>query len=151
MEDQEFNQKVALSLAGCQLVEQELKLYISEALLLAKRSIGKRMPFKMTGEDYQDSPLERLIGIFRKLTDNDILVRDLDAFKRERNFLSHAAITSCLDFEGNLQGSAATEIEPRLAAIRAESERLVYAIHEEANKFTVLLAFDESLAPERTE
>jgi len=55
----------------------------------------------MSGEDYQDSSLEGLIKIFKKLTSNETLARNLEAFKRERNFLSYEAITSCL-VEGDL-------------------------------------------------
>lgn len=145
MKAHDFYQKVALSLAGCQLVEQELKLYISEALLLAKICVGTRMPFNMSGEDFQDAPLERLINTFKKLCDNATLIRDLGSFKDERNFLSHRAITSCLDHVGDLVDSDVDEVNPRLVAIQSESDRLVRAIHEEANKFTVLLAFDETL------
>lgn len=145
MKAHDFYQKVALSLAGCQLVEQELKLYISEALLLAKKCVGSRMHFDMSGDDFQDAPLERLIKTFRKLCNNTSLVQDLGRFKDERNFLSHRAITSCLDFVGELVDSEIDAIEPRLVEIQKESDRLVRAIHEEANKFTVLLAFDETL------
>jgi hypothetical protein len=81
MNDDEFYLKVAYALSGCQLVEQELKLYITEALQLVKKCIDKRMPFKMRGEDYANASLERLIDIFRKLTDNDVLVLQLSQFK----------------------------------------------------------------------
>lgn len=145
MERREFYEKVAASLAGCQLVEQELKLYIAEAFVLAQRCIGTRMPFKMSGDDFEDSSLERLIGTFRKLCDNAELVRALTAFKDERNFLSHKAITSCLDFNGELIDSELAAIEPKLSAIQKESDRLVRAIHDEFNKISVQLAFDPAL------
>lgn len=142
METEEFYLKIAQSLAGCQLVEQELKLYITEALLLAKKCVGQRMPFKMSGEDYENSSLEKLIGIFRKFSDNAALVAALEAFKKERNFLSHEAIAHCLDFEERLLESSVSEMKPRLETIQREAERLRHAVHEEANKFTVFLAFE---------
>jgi hypothetical protein len=142
MDRDEFYLKVAHALSGCQLVEQQLKLYISEALELAKKCIGKRMAFKITGEDYEDSSLERLIDIFRKLSDNEQLVADLRRFKNERNFLSHKGIAHCLDYEGDLFFSTAAEYEARLAAIQVEAERLRRALHAEGSMVRVELDFD---------
>lgn len=143
MKEDDFYLKVAHALSGCQLVEQQLKLYIAQGLELAKKCIGKTMPFRMTGEDYADSSLERLIGIFRKLCDNEALVADLGQFKDERNFLSHKGITHCLDLEGELFHSTAIEFQDRLAAIQTEAQRLYISIDEEANKFRVHLWFDD--------
>jgi hypothetical protein len=146
MDENDFYLKVARALSGCQLVEQQLKLNITEALELAKKCIGEKMPFKMTGEDYADSSLERLIEIFRKLSDNEALVAELRKFKNERNFLSHKGITHCLDCEGELFHSTALEFQGRLAAIQNEAQRLYIAIHEEANKFRGHLWFDDLTA-----
>ncbi len=143
MDEDDFYLKVAHALSGCQLVEQELKLYITEALELAKKCIGDKMPFKMSGEDYADSSLERLIEIFKKLTDNETLVTELRQFRDERNFLSHKGITHCLDYEGALFHSTAFEFQDRLKAIQNEALRLRGALHEEANKFRGHLWFDD--------
>lgn len=143
MDEDAFYRNVAYALSGCQLVEQQLKLYITEALELARKCIKGKMPFKMSGEDYADSSLERLIEAFKKLTDNEQLVADLKRFKAERNFLSHRGITHCLDYEGELFYSTAEEFQGRLDSIKVEAERLRGAIHEEANKFRVHLWFDD--------
>lgn len=145
MTSDEFHRKIALSLTGCQLVEQELKLYIAEALLLAKKCVGSRMPFTMSGDDFENEPLGRLIDTFAKLCDNTALIKDLRTFTKERNFLSHKAITSCLDFCGEFIESEINAIEPKLSAIQKDSDRLARAIHDEFNKISVQLAFDESL------
>ncbi len=141
MKEDEFYLKIAQALSGCQLIEEKLKLYIAEALELASKCINERMPFKMKGEDYADSSLERLIHTFKKLTENEQLVRELNNFKNERNFLSHKGITHCLDYEGELSASAAAEINERIENIKSESSRLLIAIHKEANKFRCHLYF----------
>ncbi len=146
MDEDDFYLTVAHSLSGCQLVEQQLKLYITEALELSKKCIGGKIPFKLAGEDYADSSLEKLIDIFRKLNDNDSLLADLRQFKKERNFLSHRGITHCLDYEGELSESTVLEFQERLTAIQAEAQRLYIAIHEEANKFRGHLWFDDLTA-----
>ncbi len=101
------------------------------------------MSFKMSGEDYADSSLESLIKIFKKLNGNETLVTELNQFRKERNFLSHKGITHCLDYEGELFYSTASEIQERLDAIQSEALRLRSALHEEANKFRGYLWFDD--------
>src|SRR4029453_16107093 len=113
---------------------QELKLYITEALELAKKCIGSKMPFKISGEDYANTPLEGLIKIFKKLSDNDALVAELEGFKKERNFLSHKAITHYLDHESELSIAEDDEFQGRLENIQKEAKRLRDALHLEGNK-----------------
>lgn len=60
MTPHDFHLKVAQALTGCQLVEQELKLYISEALELVIKALDGRLPFSMSGRDYENSSLEGL-------------------------------------------------------------------------------------------
>jgi len=139
----DFYLQVAFALSGCQLVEQQLKLYISEALELAQKCIGKRMPFKMSGDDYEDASLEKLIEIFKKFTNNQTLVAELRRFKDERNFLSHKGISHCLDPEGELFETTAVDFQERLQTIQQEANRLYLAIYEEANNFRVHLYFEE--------
>lgn len=141
--DDDFYLRVAHALSGCQLVEQELKLYIAEALELVHKSVEGKLPFSMNGEDYADASLERLIDIFRKLSRNPTLVTELRKFKDERNFLSHKGIAHCLDPDGELDYVTASEFQNRLAAITPDAQRLRLEIHEEANKFRGHLWFDD--------
>jgi hypothetical protein len=143
LNEDEFYLKVAYALSGCQLVEQELKLYISQALELVRKCVGRRMSFNMSGEDYENASLERLIGTFKKLTSNQELVKELDKFKSERNFLSHKGISHCLDYEGDYFHSIAENFQKRLDAIKVEAKRLQIVIHDEANKFRGYLYFEE--------
>jgi hypothetical protein len=142
MKDHDFYLKVARALTGCQLVEQELKLYIAEALQLAKKRIGDQMPFRMSAKDYENAPLERLVTTFSKLTNNEPLVSSLNKFKDERNFLSHKAITHCLDPEGELSILDVSDVQLRLDSIQRRSEELVREINEEANKWRGNLWFE---------
>jgi hypothetical protein len=142
-DEDEFFLRVAEALSGCQLIEQELKLYITEAFDLVRKRVTGQLPFKLSGDDYQDSSLEKLIGMFRKLCDNETLVQRLNKLKDERNFLSHKAITHCMDHEQGLSYPAVVELEPRLSAIASEAHALRIAIHDEANKFRGHLFFDE--------
>ena len=142
MDKDEFFLKVAHALSGCQLVEQQLKLYITEALALVEKCVEGKMSFRISGEDYEDSSLERLIGTFRKLSDNEQLITDLNKFKDERNFLTHKGITHCLDWDEEMFDSAVTNFESRLADIQKEAKRLREAIHLESHKFIGHLYFE---------
>jgi hypothetical protein len=138
----DFYLQVAFALSGCQLVEQELKLYVTRAFALAKKCIGHRMAFKMSGDDYEDASLERLIEVFRKFTNNEALISDLRKFKKERNFLSHKGIAYCLDPMDELGEMSVAELMPRLSEIQREAQRLRLSIHEEAGKFLGHLYFE---------
>jgi hypothetical protein len=137
MDKDEFFLRVAHALSGCQLVEQELKLYITEVLDLVRKWIAGRIPFKLSGEDYANSSLERLIEAFRKYSNNPTLVSELEEFKKERNFLSHKGITTCLDYEDELFYAAAADFSIRLQTIQLEAERIRKVIHEAARNLEV--------------
>ncbi len=139
-----FHENVTTALMGCQLVEQELKLYITGALDLVRKRLEHRLRFKMHGEDYEDSALERLIDTFNKLTNNEQLVKDLRAFKKERNYLSHKGIAHCLDPDDDLMDAAMEDFSARLERIQAEARRLRIAIHEEGNNFLGYLVFEDT-------
>jgi hypothetical protein len=142
MEKDEFFLKVAHALSGCQLVEQQLKLYITEALALVEKCVEGKMIFRMSGEDYEDSSLERLVETFKKLSNNEQLITDLNKFKAERNFLTHKGISHCLDWDEEMFLSAVTSYELRLVNIQKEANRLREAIHLESHKFIGHLYFD---------
>jgi hypothetical protein len=134
----DFFLKVAYALEGCQLVEQALKLYITEALELAKQCIGHKIPFKMSGKDYDNLPLRQLIIVFHKLSDDETLVKDLDEFRKKRNRLSHQGITRRLDPDGELDGCGMSEFDDELATIAPEAQRLTRKIFEKS----AVLGFD---------
>lgn len=142
MRKHDYFLRVAHSLAACQVVELQLKLYMTQAFELVKKSIAGRMPFEMTGADYKDASLERLIEIFKKLSGNPSLVKKLTKFKNERNFVAHKAIAACLDPEGELNASAASGLQPRLDEIEKEAGRLTDEIQREAMKIFIHLYLD---------
>lgn len=135
MNSSEFLLEVAEALAGCQAVELDLKLYITHALSKARRIINNRVPFKFSGEDYDDASLERLIEIFKKTCNNDDLVKRLGQFKTKRNFLAHKAIAKCIaDEEGNLDNLTMAGLHLDLSIIKKDADELINAIRLEHQK-----------------
>lgn len=140
-DDDAFYLKTAYALGACQLLEQELKLYISGALQLVHRCVGGKVPFKFSGDDFLDASLERLIDTFRKLSDNDALVVRLRKFKDTRNFLAHRSISECLDYDGDLFLPDSEETAALLTSIQEEANMLRHAVRYEAQKFEAELDF----------
>ncbi|WP_417438871.1 hypothetical protein [Idiomarina sp.] len=142
MEQDEFFLKVSRALSGCQMVEMELKLYLAHAVALIKKRLGDRMPFGMSGDDFQNHSLERLITEFKKFSDNQELVKRLNKFKDERNFLSHKAIASCIDAHNGYQEWQAASLDERLLKIEKEASELFLAIHNDSTRFLGYLWFE---------
>jgi hypothetical protein len=146
----DFPLKVYHALLGCQILERELKRYITEALALAKKFHGTKMPVKMINQDYANRfsgdyakfSLGGLIRVFKELSDNEALVMELNEFKKNRNDLCHKGITNCLDLDGELDYVSMSEFQNQLAAIAPEAQRLRLAVYE-ANRFGVYLDFDD--------
>jgi hypothetical protein len=147
MGENEFYLEVAYALAGCQLVEEDLKKYISDAFELVRKFVGDRMTFKLTGDQYLDSSLERLIHMFQNLSDNQHLVDELTKFKDKRNFLSHRGIAHHLDLEGELFYPHALEFRNEMIAMRADAQTLRRAIWDEGRKFRGHLWLEEVPVP----
>ncbi|MBI2514437.1 MAG: hypothetical protein HYV96_20880 [Opitutae bacterium] len=122
-------------------MEFELKSYIAEALELARKCADGRVPFKLHGRDYAKEPLGRLIPGFKKLSDCPALVKQLESFCAERNFIAHQALASCIDPDGDFDFGTSRKEVARLAKIEKEAKSLVEAIHAEALKFRAQLDF----------
>jgi hypothetical protein len=149
----DFPLKVYNALLGCQILERELKRYITDARALAEKFRGTKMPVNLINQDYANSlsrdpanfPLGKLIEVFQKLNDNEALVAlvtELKEFKKKRDDLCHRGITDCLDPDGELDYVNMSEFQNQLAAIAPEAQRLRGAVYE-ANKFSGPLYFDD--------
>ena len=145
MEQDEFFIKVSRALSGCQMVEMELKLYLARAVALIKKRLGDRMPFGMSGDDFQNHSLERLITQFKKFSDNPELVKRLNKFKDERSFLSHKAIASCVDPHNGYQEWLASSLDERLLRIEKEATDLFHEIYGESANFLAYLWFEDEV------
>lgn len=134
--------KISESLGGCQLVEQALKLYITEALELVKQTVHSHITFKMSGADYRDASMTSLIKCFAKLSGNTKLIKDLNKFKSERDFLAHNSILSCLDGGQDIDDSKTALIMSRIQSIPSEAARLASIIHGETTRISCVTDFD---------
>jgi hypothetical protein len=86
---QEYIFEAGGALTFFQLIEHFLKLYIDYSFKLAAVHLMGKMPFRFTGDDFKNAPLERLLASFRKLSDNGELIAVLEKLKEKRNFFAH--------------------------------------------------------------
>lgn len=130
-----FYINIANALAGCQLVENELKKYISMAYECINIFIDNRIPFSMSENDLKGQKLYNLIKIFEKLSDNAELVSKLEAFSKSRNKFAHSGIFNCLDNDGELYLPTTIRFEAEIKALRQIANDLIRDIHIESHKF----------------
>lgn len=88
---QEYIFEASGTLGFFQLIEEFLKLYIEYSFKHAAVYLSEKMPFRFTGEEFENAPLERLLIAFRKLNNNDEVIGTLERLKDKRNFCAHRA------------------------------------------------------------
>jgi hypothetical protein len=101
MSRNEYYAKAAETLSSYQLIELALKEYISEALDYAKRRMPTTFVFLISGSDFRDAALEKLIGTFKKLNGNTTLHSELERIKVSRNELAHRSLAELIRHEGS--------------------------------------------------
>ena len=126
--------EVGKGLAGCQAVELALKRYISHAFRNIRGLVGAKYTFKFSGKDYDESFLERLIEVFNKLCSNSGLVKRLNQFKKDRNFLAHQVAAKQMDDDGNLDEWEIAGTHDRINAIQRDARSLLDEILKEHSK-----------------
>jgi hypothetical protein len=131
-----FLLKVGQALSSCQLVEEALKMYISDCFLKIQVLTMGHVPFKFTGADYEDAALEKLIQVFRKLSDNTSLAERLSKFRIERNYLAHKAIARYPRRQSEALANK-VEIFARLTKLQGEGDYLWKTIMKEADRIAL--------------
>ena len=91
-----FGTDVNRALVAYQLIEENLKLYINFSFQLIRIKLSPSIPFKFEGAEFDNAPLERLLHVFSRLTDNELLVARLNKLKSDRNFVAHYALVDYL-------------------------------------------------------
>ena len=147
MRRSEYLLDVATSLAACQMLELELKLYLERAFEVIRKKTKGVVPFRFDGADYDDASLERLISTFRKINENQGLIERLERFRKDRNFVAHKAITDCLDpHEGGFIDSQVAEVQKLLERVSIEARQLTDLVSAESNQFLGHYYFDDGKA-----
>jgi hypothetical protein len=90
--EENYKSVVCNVLSSFQTLEFSLKIYISTAYKLIAIKINGDIPFKYDYKDIENHPLEKLLNIFQKLNDNDILIKQLNKLRNGRNRVAHRGL-----------------------------------------------------------
>ena len=124
-----FYHEVAKSLAGCQAVEQYLKLYLTTYFHYVRSRLDATIAFKLDENYVRNLPLGPLIRLFENFSDAPLLVTKLRAFSKARNELSHRAITDCHDYD-EFSEKAAFKMKPTLTKLQQDADTICIALNE---------------------
>lgn len=90
--DRLYRDGVTQALAGFQLMEENLKIYIGMHFDCIRLLVDEKLYFEFSRSDYQEAALGRLINTFSKLCRNKALITDLRAIIRKRDHVAHQAL-----------------------------------------------------------
>ena len=86
-----YFQIVQQLLIDFQFIEESLKMYLSHCFRIIRSNLDSRVRYKFGRRDVQNLPLGKLISMFRKFSQNDVLISKLSHLPKQRNFVAHQA------------------------------------------------------------
>ena len=87
----EFQMALTDALMTFQYIEEGLKMYIERAYWIILKKVGNAIPIRLSRDDIETKPLNRLLDHFAKYNSNDSLVAELRGLTKERNYCAHQA------------------------------------------------------------
>ncbi len=79
------------ALAGFQIIEEHLKIYIGYYYKAVRLLLKGQLIFQYTQEEINEAPLERLTSLFSKINANNDLVQRIRSLLKYRNQIAHGA------------------------------------------------------------
>jgi hypothetical protein len=119
-----FFRRVGEALAPYQLVEALLKIYVERAHMKIERILERRVPFHYPATEYENAPLDRLITLFQRYSDNKQLVVRLRGATKTRNYIAHRSIEEYMGHHLK-NPKQATSISGKLKKAEADGYDLV--------------------------
>jgi hypothetical protein len=125
-----FFRRVGLALAPYQLLEAYLKIYIGRAHLRIKEILDGRVPFHYPYSEYENAPLERLVTMFQRHSNNKALIKRLRAATKTRNYIAHSVIEHYMEYQER-NPKLANKISTDLTNLQNHGYDLVEALQKE--------------------
>lgn len=132
-----FFRRVGEALSPYQLLEAFLKIYIGRAHLKIERLVLGKVPFHYPPSEYENAPLEWLIKMFNRHSDNKSLVKRLRKGMDARNYVAHKAIEEYMTHHTK-DPKRAVKISRELMKLQKDGYDLVEAVQKELNKLCEL-------------
>jgi hypothetical protein len=131
-----FLRRIGEALSPYQLIEEYLKFYIESAHRRIALILRGRIPFRYPRKEYENAPLERLITMFSRHSDNEDLIKRLRDALTKRNYVAHNAINHYM--EHHKDPAMAQSILDDLKKIENDGYDLVAQMHNELKKLRAI-------------
>jgi hypothetical protein len=128
-----FHRRIGEALSPYQLIEEYLKLYIEAAHSEIQVILLGRIPFRYHRSEYENAPLERLITMFSRHSDNEDLIKRLRDALKNRNYVAHKVIGRYMD-HSEKNPARAQSILGELKKIEDDGYDLVAELGDEFRK-----------------
>ena len=128
-----FFRRVGEALSPYQLLEAFLKIYIARAHLRIQGLVLGKVPFNYPPEEYENAPLEHLIKMFRRQSDNDALFDRLRRALKSRNYIAHRVIEDYMGHHAS-KPRIASRISRDLKKLEDEGYELFEDLQKELRK-----------------
>ena len=125
-----FFRRLGEALSPYQLIESFLKIYIERAHMKIERMLTGRVPFHYPASEYENAPLERLVTLFQRYSNNKGLVKRLRDATKTRNYIAHRVIADYMDHHER-QPRIAQRISRELKKMEEEGYDLFEEVHDE--------------------
>jgi hypothetical protein len=125
-----FFRRVGEALSPYQLLEAFLKIYIARAHLRIQELLTKRVPFHYPRTEYENAPLDRLITMFQRHSDNKSLIKRLREASKARNYIAHNVIEEYMAHHAT-RPKIASRISRDLKKLQEEGYDLVEELQKE--------------------
>ena len=128
-----FFRRVGEALSPYQLLEAFLKIYVARAHLKIEQLVLGKVPFHYPSSDYENAPLERLITMFQRHSDNKPLIERLREGAKARNYIAHRVIEHYMDHHEK-KPRVASRISKDLKKLEEDGYDLVEQLQKELRK-----------------
>jgi hypothetical protein len=125
-----FFRRVGQALAPYQLLEAFLKIYIGRAHLRIKGILDGKVPFHYPHTEYENAPLERLVTMFQRHSNNKALIKRLRSATKTRNYIAHSVIEHYMEHHER-NPKVASHISGKLTKLQNQGYDLVEAVQKE--------------------
>jgi hypothetical protein len=139
-----FFRRIGEALSPYQLLEAFLKIYIARAHLRIERLLVGKMPFHYPPAEYENAPLERLISMFQRHSDNKPLIERLRRATKARNYIAHRVIEDYMEHH-KTRPRVACRISRDLKKLEDDGYELVEQVQTELRKIYELEDFMREL------
>jgi hypothetical protein len=143
-----FFRRVGEALSPYQLVEAFLKIYVARAHMKIKRILAGKVPFHYPSSEYENAPLERLISLFQRHSNNKPLITRLRGAIKTRNYIAHKVIEDYMD-QHEKNPKIASGISRKLKKIENDGYELVEDLQKELRIVYDIDDFVRELFPKR--